>query len=132
MKESSMCCPNRATPARPGYPARGRTGLPPHHPPSSFPADFSDPKRAASRGRWPSPTDHHRAEDPAWRAFSALQRRASPLHSHHSTSRLLIWTERETDTPHRHRTEHAQSWDIPAVPPQVPQPPGQGGGGSSK
>lgn len=55
MKESSMCCPNRATPARPGYPARGRTGLPPHLPPSSFPADLSNSKGAASRGRWPSP-----------------------------------------------------------------------------
>ena len=124
--------PQQGHPRQAWLPSERQNWAAPTSPPSSFPADFSDPKRAASRGRWPSPTDHHRAEDPAWRVFSALQRRASPLHSHHSTSRLLIWTDRETDTPHRHRTEHAQSWDIPAVPPQVPQPPGQGGGGSSK
>ena len=53
-----MCCPNRATPARPGYPARGRTGLPPHHLPAPSQLTFliRSGQRAGAGGPAPQTT----------------------------------------------------------------------------
>lgn len=93
----------------PGYPARGRTGLPPHEPPAASQLTFPQSEGAASKGRCPSPPEPPLSSGPCLESLQSY--RGGPTRSTAVTAQAGSShgrTERQTPLT-RHRAEHPQS-----------------------